>query len=172
MCSNLSIHLLTQLPIHTHRPQWIYFTQIPDGNCWCHKTKGTSRSRTGYTSGQTSPASNSPVTFDDGSDPKRAAALAAKSDLTVLYLGTSSHEGGDRGSLSFSDDQEALVAAVAASAGAKTAVVMMTPGAILTPWAKDVGALLSMGMPGLECGHALADVLFGGWSVPLLHDNL
>ena len=94
--------------------------------------------------------------------------MAAKSDLTVLYLGTSSHEGGDRASLSFSDDQEALVAAVAASAGAKTAVVMMTPGAILTPWAKDVGALLSMGMPGLECGHALADVLFGGWSGPIL----
>ena len=41
--------------------------------------------------------------------------------------------------------------------------VVFTPGAVLLPWANssNVGAVLAMFLPGLEVGHAVADVLFG-----------
>ena len=39
---------------------------------------------------------------------------------------------------------------------------MVNPGAVLvSPWADNVSALLTMFMPGLEMGNAISDVLFG-----------
>ena len=63
--------------------------------------------------------------------------------------------------MSFPYQQDALVTAVANAAKGKTVVVAFTPGAALMPWAKDVSAVLTMLMPGLEVGNALADVLTG-----------
>lgn len=57
--------------------------------------------------------------------------------------------------------EDALIQAVAASAGDKAAVVAVTPGALLTPWRDDVGAILVPFMPGQEFGNAIADVIFG-----------
>ena len=37
----------------------------------------------------------------------------------------------------------------------------LTQGAVLTPWAGNVSAVLTMFMPGLEMGNALSDVLYG-----------
>ena len=146
--------------------EWLFFTHEPTGDCWCHASVGVKTKKKSYTSGscRSDPTpTDAHIVYDDGSDSTRAAKLAASADidLVLVFLGTSSSEGSDRSSLSFSADQEKLVAAVAAAAGKKTAVVMFTPGAILTPWAKDVAAALTMHMPGLECGNALADVLFG-----------
>lgn len=49
--------------------------------------------------------------------------------------------------------QNALVAAVALAAGAKTAVVVTTPGAVLLPWSREVAAIVSNFMPGQQAGH-------------------
>ena len=107
------------------------------------------------------------VSYDDGSNVARAAALASKSDVAILFLQTLSSEGSDRPSLSLDDGcqgnchmQNALVAAVAAS-NPKCVGVLTVPGAVLTPWRHQVGALLTNFMPGQQAGTAIADVLFG-----------
>ena len=100
------------------------------------------------------------VHYNDGSDLATAAAAAAAADVALVFVGTSSEEGGDRGSLALGS-QDALVAAVAAVAGKKTAVVAVTPGALLTPWRRNVSAVLTPFMPGQAYGDAIAAVLFG-----------
>ena len=74
---------------------------------------------------------------------------AAKADVAVVFVQTTSSEGGDRGSLSLSDDQNQLVEAVA-KANKNTVVVAVTPGALLMPWADKVAAVLVPFMPGQE----------------------
>ena len=69
------------------------------------------------------------VHYSDGSDTSGAAAA----DAVLYFAGTTSSEGGDRGDLSLGD-QDAEIASFAAVAGKKMAVVVVTPGAILTPW--------------------------------------
>ena len=59
-----------------------------------------------------------------------------------------SSEGSDRRTLAFSDADNAMVSAVA-KAQKNTIVVMVNPGAVLTPWTDDVAAALTMFMPGL-----------------------
>ena len=108
-----------------------------------------------------SSSSGTKVTYYGGSDPTQVAQAAAAADLAVVFVGTSSKEGADRVSLSFPDDQNAAVAAAAKAAPHKTVVVAFHPGAALMPWSKDVNAVLTMFLPGLEVGHALADILFG-----------
>ena len=82
------------------------------------------------------------------------------------FVGTLSSEGQDRLSLSLDDglegysNQNALVEAVAA-AQSNTAVVLTVPGAILTPWASKVKAILTDFMSGQQCGNAISDVLLG-----------
>ena len=100
------------------------------------------------------------VAYDDGSDPARAAALAAQADVALVFVATDSSEGADRRSLSLDDGADALIAAVAA-ANPKTVVAAVAPGAVLTPWRDAVAAVTLAFMPGQEYGHALSDVLFG-----------
>lgn len=66
---------------------------------------------------------NTQVSFDDGADLTKATALASSADVAIVFVGTLSHEGGDRASLSLDDgcdgckgntnNQNAMVAAVA-----------------------------------------------------------
>ena len=42
-----------------------------------------------------------------------------------------------------------------------TVVVMSVPGAVLTPWADEVPAIVTNFMPGQAAGSAIADILFG-----------
>jgi len=109
------------------------------------------------------------VRYDDGADASQAAALAKTCASAVVFVQTLSSEGSDRPSLSLNDNcaggaackqQDALVSAVS-KANPKTIVVMSVPGAVLTPWRKDVAALVTNFMPGQEAGGAIADVLFG-----------
>jgi len=100
------------------------------------------------------------VHYSDGSDTAAAAALAADADAVLIFVGTTSSEGGDRRDLSL-EDEDKLIGAVAATAGDKVTVVAVTPGAILTPWRDEVGAILIPFMPGQEYGNAITDVLFG-----------
>jgi beta-glucosidase len=115
------------------------------------------------------------VNFDNGTDIKAAAALAASADYAIIFAGTLSHEGGDRDSLSLDDGcdldqygqcggnahkQNALIEAVA-KANQNTIVVLSVPGAVVMPWATKVAAILTNFMPGQQAGNAIADVLFG-----------
>ena len=69
--------------------------------------------------------------------------------------------GGDRARLTLPPRDEALIAAVAA-AQPRTIVVLMTGSAVITEaWRERVAAIVALWYPGMEGGHALADVLLG-----------
>lgn len=100
------------------------------------------------------------ITFNDGSNITAAAEAAAAAEVAVVFVGCNSGEGSDRSTLGLDGNGNALIAAVA-RAQPKTVVVVATPGAVLTPWAASVAAVLTNFMPGQEVGSAIADVLFG-----------
>ena len=139
-----------------------YFTYTGH-QCWCHDKVGKKNQHKGYTSGSChaaappSPPAAGGVTTATGDG---AAAAAAAADVAVVFIHTTSSEGSDRKSLSFAEADDAMVAAVA-KAQKNTVVVMVNPGAVLTPWSDDVAAALTMFMPGLEMGNAISDVLYG-----------
>ncbi len=69
--------------------------------------------------------------------------------------------GGDRLSLALNARDEALIQAVAA-ANPRTIVAIMAGSAVVTEaWRNQVPAILMLWYPGMEGGHALADILFG-----------
>ena len=69
--------------------------------------------------------------------------------------------GGDRSQLTLHAEDEALIQAVAA-ANPKTIVAVMGGSAvIMEAWRKQVPAILLLWYPGMEGGHALADILLG-----------
>jgi len=121
------------------------------------------------------------IVVNNGTDIASAAADAAAADYVIVFAGTLSGEGGDRASLSLDDgcneanapeptlgkqcagnahNQTQLIEAIA-KANSKTVVVMSVPGAVTTPWADQVSAILTNFMPGQQSGNAIADVLFG-----------
>jgi beta-glucosidase len=93
----------------------------------------------------------------------RAAALAAASDVALVFVGLSDEwesEGFDRPDMELVGDQVALIEKVAA-ANANTVVVLNTGSPITMNWLDKVAAVVQAWFPGQECGHAIADVLFG-----------
>ena len=98
------------------------------------------------------------VTYDDGS---KSPGNTDKYDHAILFVQTSSHEGGDRTNLSFAGGQDEMVSAWGVVDGLKKVVVMSTPGAVLTPWSKDIDGILLNFMPGQAMGDAIANTLFG-----------
>ena len=105
--------------------------------------------------------------FIDAADPaaiSRAADLARKSDVAVLFLGTNlsvEAEGRDRRDLNLPGAQEQLLEAVFA-ANPKTIVVLMNAGPLAVTWAQDhLPAILDAWYPGEAGGIAIARVLFG-----------
>ena len=94
---------------------------------------------------------------------ERAAALAAASDVALVFVGLSDEwesEGGDRPDIELVGQQAALVERVAA-ANPNTVVVLNTGSPIAMPWLDKVAAVVQAWYPGQECGNAIADVLFG-----------
>lgn len=70
-------------------------------------------------------------------------------------------QGGDRAQLTLSVEDEALIQAVAA-ANPRTIVAIMAGSAVITEkWRAKVPTILMLWYPGMEGGHALADVLLG-----------
>ncbi|MGI8476527.1 MAG: glycoside hydrolase family 3 C-terminal domain-containing protein [Thermomicrobiales bacterium] len=93
----------------------------------------------------------------------RAAALAAASDVALVFVGTTSDwesEGGDRTTIALPGDQDALIERVAA-ANPRTIVVLQTGSPVAMPWLDRVAGVVQMWFAGQECGNAIADVLFG-----------
>jgi beta-glucosidase len=105
-------------------------------------------------------ALESKVTYNDGTDPKSAAALAAESDIVLVFVNQWTAESVDLPNLSLPDKQDDLVSAVA-KANSKVVVVMQTGGPVLMPWLSSVGAVLEAWYPGSNGGEAIARVLFG-----------
>jgi beta-glucosidase len=99
------------------------------------------------------------VTYDDGSDPARAAALAKDADVAIVFANQWASEAMDV-SLTLPDGQDALIAAVA-RANPKTVVVLQTGGPVATPWIGEVGAALEAWYAGQNGGEAIAKVLTG-----------
>lgn len=110
---------------------------------------------------------NAKVQFSDGSDASAAAALAAASQVAIVFVSQWESEGMDRSSLNLTDvihtppiDQDALVSAVA-TANPHTTVVIESGSAIVMPWLGQVNAVLEAWYPGQSGGPAIADLLFG-----------
>ncbi|MBL7165135.1 MAG: glycoside hydrolase family 3 C-terminal domain-containing protein [Dehalococcoidales bacterium] len=94
----------------------------------------------------------------------RAAGLAARSDVAVVFVGTSEEydrEGNDRESMDLPGAQVELIEAVA-RANRHTVVVLNNGNAVaIAEWLDRVPAVLEAWFAGQECGNAIADVLFG-----------
>jgi beta-glucosidase len=100
------------------------------------------------------------VQFNSGDDPAAAVALAAKSDVALVFVQQWSSEGMDLSSLSLPDKQDALISAVAA-ANPHTIVVLETGTAVTMPWIDHVPAVVEAWFAGSKGSDAVANVLFG-----------
>ena len=99
-----------------------------------------------------------PITAEDGAALARAAEQRTERLPGTDVAGAS---GGDRRSLTLHREDEDLVLAVAREQP-RTIVVVMAGSAVVTSrWHDAVPALLVLWYPGMEGGHALADVLLG-----------
>ena len=99
------------------------------------------------------------IGFDTGADLASAAALAAGSDVAIVFLNQHNSEGFD-GKLKLEGNQDALVAAVA-KANPKTIVVVESGSAVFMPWASQAPAILQAFYPGIRGGDAIARILTG-----------
>ena len=121
------------------------------------------------------------IIYDQGDDLERVAGLAKSADHVLVVAGfTHADEGeyipgeppdapsggtpsigGDRVDLRLGETQEALIRA-AAQANPKTVVAVMAGSAVIVEaWAEEVAGILLLWYPGMQGGHALADVVFG-----------
>jgi beta-glucosidase len=112
--------------------------------------------------------------FEEGRSPTSAARAAQQADMAVVVVGYTHRDegerapgwsgqlhGGDRQALTLRPSDEALIQAVAA-ANPRTVVVLMGGSAVISEaWRGLVPAILMAWYPGMEGGHALADLLFG-----------
>jgi beta-glucosidase len=100
------------------------------------------------------------VQFDSGADPASAAALAKSADVAVVFAYEWESEGMDLDNLTLPENQDALIAQVAA-ANPRTVVVLETGTAVTMPWADQVGGILEAWYAGSRGADAVANVLFG-----------
>ena len=100
------------------------------------------------------------VQFSDGADPAAAAALAARSDVAIVFANQWELEGVDLQTLHLPDNQDDLIRRVAA-ASSRTIVVLEHGSPVVMPWIHDVDAVLATWYPGIGGGEAIANILFG-----------
>jgi beta-glucosidase len=107
------------------------------------------------------------VQYNDGTNASQAAALAASSNVAIVFVSQWASEGMDIPSLNFTDvihatpiNEDALVTTVAA-ANPNTVVVLENGGPQVMPWLASVSAVLEAWYPGQRGGDAIANILFG-----------
>lgn len=100
------------------------------------------------------------VEFVDGVDISAAVESARKADIVFLFAEEWRTEGEDRAGLDLSGDQNALIAAVAAT-NSRTVVIIQSGGAVAMPWLNDVPAVLATFYAGSGGAEAIAGILFG-----------
>ena len=102
---------------------------------------------------------------DDAKTIAEAVETAKKSDIAILALGEPTNwmegEASSRATLGFTGAQEQLLEAVVAT-GKPVILVVLAGRPLELKWAANhVPAILEAWSPGVEAGHAVADVLFG-----------
>ncbi len=93
----------------------------------------------------------------------QARAAAAAADVAVVVVGVTEEEeteAVDKSTIALPGAQDALVEAVAGAAP-RTVVVVNAATPVLMPWADQVDAIVWVGLPGQEGGHAVAAALTG-----------
>ena len=100
------------------------------------------------------------ITYNDGKDAAAAAALAAASDVAIVFATQWTAESVDAESLALPGQQDALIAAVT-RANPRTVVVLETGGPVTMPWLDAAGAVVEAWYPGTSGGLAIARVLSG-----------
>jgi beta-glucosidase len=100
------------------------------------------------------------VSFDSGANPSIAAALAKSADAAIVFAYQWESEGMDLDSLSLPDNQDELIAQVAA-ANPHTIVVLETGGPVTMPWVGKPAAILEAWYAGSRGAEAVANILFG-----------
>jgi beta-glucosidase len=100
------------------------------------------------------------VEYNPGTDVAAAAKLASGSAVAIVFVHQHTHEGFDVPDLSLPEEQDNLVAAVAA-ANPHTIVVLETGGPVTMPWIGKASAALEAWYPGIRGGEAIANILFG-----------
>jgi beta-glucosidase len=93
--------------------------------------------------------------LDDSLKPALGAALGARDSGQGMAIG------GDRVSLALHDDHEELIAAVSGAQPSSVVVVECGSAVIMESWRDLPAAVLISWYPGMEGGHALADVVCG-----------
>ncbi len=99
------------------------------------------------------------ITFDPGTDPVKAAALARGSDVTIVFAAQFTTEGMDA-AMALDGDQDRLIDTVA-RATPRTIVVLETGGPVAMPWLSRVPGVIQAWYPGGEGGRAIADIITG-----------
>ena len=105
-------------------------------------------------------APNAKVTFDPGTDLDAAAMAAKGADLAIVFGSRWESEGQDSKNMSLPDNQDELIARVAA-ANPHTIVVLETGNPVTMPWVDNVSAIVEAWFAGSSGSDALANVLFG-----------
>ena len=100
------------------------------------------------------------VQYDPGTDPSSAADAAKAADVAIVFAYQWESEGMDLESLSLPENQDALIAKVAA-ANPHTIVVLETGGPVTMPWADQVSGILEAWFAGSRGAEALANLIFG-----------
>jgi beta-glucosidase len=100
------------------------------------------------------------ILYAPGAFPAEAAALAARSDMAIVFATRFETEGFDSPDMTLPYGQDALIEAVAV-ANPDTVVVLETGNPIVMPWKDSVQAIVQAWFPGQEGGQAIAEVLSG-----------
>jgi beta-glucosidase len=100
------------------------------------------------------------VQYDPGTNPAAAAKLARACEVAIVFVTQWMTEGADVPNLALPDNQDQLVARIAA-ANRHTIVVLETGGPVLMPWLDKVTGVLEAWYPGIRGGETIANVLFG-----------
>lgn len=108
--------------------------------------------------------STASVTYSNGDTISDAEALAKRSDIVIVMVGTNPRETVDLTTLSLPSingtNQEMLVPRILA-ANPNTVVVLKTVGSVLMPWLPQARAVVEAFFPGQDDGDVVADLLFG-----------
>ena len=100
------------------------------------------------------------VVANDNANLADAVAAARGADVAIVLAGTLSEEGRDLASNALPNNQDAIIAAVAA-ANPRTVVVLKDNASSLLPWIDAVPAVLEAWFPGQADGDVVARLLFG-----------